>query len=1304
MTAPENRSIRLEISISAPEAVLLQGLEAWIALGLLSEAKVLQIARTSLSCPIPEPRPQPSVAPALADSAAESEGPEGGDRSFLPDAPRPRPPVRRSPVRPPARTEVPSVVTQVLQSFMAELSLRWLLFLGVFLVVVSSGVLAATQWTRFPAVGQYGVLAAYTVVFWAVGRWAARQANLRLTARTLHIAVLLLVPVNFWAMDSFDLWRQPWEWLVVLLAAAGLSGLVWSLRSPPTMLALGLGPVINLLGLAYLHWGWRVDGVPLMAVYGGTLGTTLFTVWQQTGRSREGRSPTGRAASAPPALPPLAGLLVIYALVLLLGRALVSTQVPLEQLGLALGICGTLLAWLAEQQFETEDASWHIWELVGGLLLLGGWLVSVLAQPPWQALLVSASALWLLQRRLARFWQVGDLLLLLLVRLQIVYLAWLLLPQPWRDAVTQQLLTVFQAQTTPWALIGPVMFPYTWAVLRLRAWLAKHQQRSLASLTDWIALGVSTLLFLIALASPSLRLFNLLQIGVTLLWELRRRGQTQPLVNLTHGVGLLIGAMTLSLLTNLSPTVWACLIIAVAVLELWASVGEGWTYWRDSAWRLGLGLAAVSYLLLLPAFQPWLGRSDLPSEWGLTWLLVPLGLTAVAARRPEAERWPALPLSVGAVGMAQLLLLGLPGTHGIGLLLSAVLLLWVTVYWRSLWLALAAVGSVVLGAALLIFAKAPMLSWEGWLLAGAIAVGVLSALMRGLIHRPQPLAQIYGRSAEVWADMVTFVVLLACATGLLVRFTVQQVGMTAEVPLSAITAIALVGPLVCSFWRRWGAPTDNGVYQGACALELLVIVLVQLQGGSVLAIAAANGALALALLGLTEVLQRRRPVLGSVRILPLLSALLALGFRAGLWTSWTGGLFLVAGVVGLSVTRQRDRSSLLTYASLAACTVGWYELVIYRLSQMPGGSPADGLVVLALVAGAIAALYQAAATWWVQRRDRLLGLTAAELRLAADLHWVLGSVFLMLATSFLFAQVFTPDQIAKLIGLGLAVGVGLSAYALLRARQIQDGTWVYLGVAQAIATLIYVRLGWPALRGLDPWWAAIAAGVAVLLIELPWERWGWPGRPWLRSAAALPAIALVLMPSLPSNLSLLVVAASYFWMAQRRREIRLTYGAIAVLDFWALRWLLGQNFTSLLFYVALVSLPLLYVAQLDPALRRRDAKGQRHALRTAALGLLAIVALATQQTGLVSGGIGLLAVLCGLALRVRAYLYIGTVTFVATVLYQLVVLIGQYPFSKWVIGLTLGIFLIWLAATFETRREQVLALVRNWLQELEAWD
>ncbi|MFO0172536.1 MAG: hypothetical protein ACK51W_08640, partial [Aphanizomenon sp.] len=98
----------------------------------------------------------------------------------------------------------PSFVNSMLQSWGEELSVRWLLFLGVFLVVLSSGVLAASQWERFPAVGQYGVLFAYTLSFCGFTLWAGKQSNLRLTAQTLLIVTLLLVPINFWAMDSFS--------------------------------------------------------------------------------------------------------------------------------------------------------------------------------------------------------------------------------------------------------------------------------------------------------------------------------------------------------------------------------------------------------------------------------------------------------------------------------------------------------------------------------------------------------------------------------------------------------------------------------------------------------------------------------------------------------------------------------------------------------------------------------------------------------------------------------------------------------------------------------------------------------------------------------------------------------------------------------------------------------------------------------------------------------------------------------------------------------------------------------------------
>ena len=52
----------------------------------------------------------------------------------------------------------------------------------------------------------------------------------------------------------------------------------------------------------------------------------------------------------------------------------------------------------------------------------------------------------------------------------------------------------------------------------------------------------------------------------------------------------------------------------------------------------------------------------------------------------------------------------------------------------------------------------------------------------------------------------------------------------------------------------------------------------------------------------------------------------------------------------------------------------------------------------------------------------------------------------------------------------------------------------------------------------------------------------------------------------------------------------------------------------------------------------------------------------------------------------------------------MVILIFTYPMLKWVIGLLIGIVFIWIAASFEIRRHQFVAMLRNWLIEFEEWE
>ncbi len=239
----------------------------------------------------------------------------------------------------------------MLQSLGAELSVRWLLFLGVFLVVVSSGVLAASQWERFPASGQYGVLFAYTLSFWGLSFWATRQNNLRLTAQTLLIVTLLLVPVNFWAMDSFQLWQNPLDLVAVAIAWPTLTAITVLLsknRAIFTNLRTGKLPLANILGLSYLHWGWQLPGFPLIAIYVAMIGTTIITIYHNYQQpnivSEEDRS-NRRSLSIS-----LTAAVIIYALIVLLVRAIFVAGVNVTQLGLAIGICGWLVTWLVQER------------------------------------------------------------------------------------------------------------------------------------------------------------------------------------------------------------------------------------------------------------------------------------------------------------------------------------------------------------------------------------------------------------------------------------------------------------------------------------------------------------------------------------------------------------------------------------------------------------------------------------------------------------------------------------------------------------------------------------------------------------------------------------------------------------------------------------------------------------------------------------------------------------------------------------------------------------------------------------------
>jgi len=682
MTEPLDRSIVIRLSAKqAEQTEFLEGLESWLQLGLLSDWQVKQLGQQHLSCPLPVPNDTTT----RNDTATRNQTPEllpepaisGTRAEFFADETD-----FASPAAPAAAS---TRWSRSLQTFMAEISVIWLLFLGVFLVVVSSGVLAASQWQNFPPVGQYAILLVYTLMFFAAGLWTEQRPNLRLTARMLQITTLLIIPVNFWMMDGLGLEQSGLGIFLGGLAALTLTAAtVFLLRPQSDLLRIDSSDssdsspvvrliVLNCIGLSWLHWGWSIAAIPILATYLGTIGTAILLVRQQIIWQQPTPTQDREAEASQPQLFPPVKFVVAFSTLLLIGRALLIAEVPSRQLGLALGVCGWVWCWLSRPStFATRRPS--VWAPVGVVLLLLGWGISAFADPPWQAIGVSGLGLWLLLDRLQLTGRSEVLLASFLVGLQSYGLLWRIFP-----AVLRQSLIDFAGQIVgntalPQVLIGLAGLPYLWITLGLANWLRQGGQipsirppvshfRSLVRQAETIAFVLGICLTLISLANPGVRSLNLMLSTGTLAWLLWNRSNEPPaspppvLIYLTHATALVAIISSIDWLRSTSNAgQWATVFLGMMAIEWGLSIKgshSDWqhSHWRRSAWYLGLALAGLSYVALL---------SIVPLQQSLAqaliWLIVPALLTGLSCLRQFPHRRLAAWLSTGAL-CAQLLLL-----------------------------------------------------------------------------------------------------------------------------------------------------------------------------------------------------------------------------------------------------------------------------------------------------------------------------------------------------------------------------------------------------------------------------------------------------------------------------------------------------------------------------------------------------------------------------------------------------------------------------------------------------------------------
>lgn len=1259
--------LNLEIYVKANQPELLLGLDRWLQLNLISQAQVKKLARHKLSCVLPT-----TVEPSsLPEPRLETE-PEVVETTVKPNA-----------------------FTQFWRSFRDELSIRWLLFLGIFLVVVSSGVLAASQWQNFPLFAQYLVLLVYTLGFRIASWWTSRQ-QLNLTTQTLRAIATLLVPVNFWAMShlGYGNWGQ---WLVIV-AAIVLTGSVW----------ISLGDrhhrrfKLLLLFLSYLHLGWHPVLIPWI-IYGG-IGIISGIYY---------RSAVVYSADL---------LFLLAAWASLLARRLAGAIALAPNYSLAIAIFAWLLATIyfriERQEIRESNPIVNIFfskiaQTATVILFCCTWITSILkgiTASSWffaQAVGISALAIHVFSQRLILYQRRRDLTAIFIIGVQALYIAKELIPVGIRERAISLAVAVSQTEYFPESIYGVTLFPYIMLWVAIASWLYRQRREPLAVFAEYLTLMLGLVLCCLSYPNPLWRSLNLLFSTLTLGYVTTIRQPIRiPAIYLTHLLGLItiINAIAVSL-PNLARPFWGIILLVLLAIE-WGVYQSPTKYrhrqaiydsLRQSCWYFGLLLAALSYTCFLSEIK----SPTIAFPWGIVWLVVPAMLTLIAYRiRSIRQRRLATALSCVGLVMAQVLW-GQFETRLVGLAVGVWLM-----YFNAFKLRYLVVTALHLGFCLGLVASllSTFVSDWNWLPVGAAAIFALYRLRQYLHHTANnpkfsyisqrrargilgvgieaqnfKLIEKYIIAADYWA--IALIILELTILSIIYLNSIDRVYFS-YLSTTALLAIAIL-------WRYGKHPHNLTLYTLAWLAELLIAGLLTPFNNSLL-LAIANIVLGVS----TSIYLARLSPESRLNLayIPPLYATLGILWRILYFNAYAGLLTLGAAFTLINI-RVNSNDRLVNYLGLAGISLGIYELVIYQLQSISGGSVADGMTILALVAAAIAFIYRWTA-WQYRDREQIFNLRLSGVVAIAHLHWAISSILKIIAAGMAI------EGSPRLTPISIATSLCLGAYALIQGRstsQANDG-WVYIGIVEIVATLVYSRLIISKLSLLDPARIVFTCAIALLIYHLPWRNLGWRATPWRHTALVIPALMALVTAEDISYFNLFVTALFYLRIAFVQ-QVRWSYLSLGAIN-WAIVRFSWQNNLGFVGLGATLGWSILYIAQVDAYYQSH--RSLRHLVRIIGSTIICLTAF-IYDGGIIPAAISLSLIFIGLGLRIRAFLFTGTITLIAVVVYQLVILVLTYSFLKWAIGLVTGIFAIAIAAGFENPRDRALNRLKNYNRELQDW-
>ncbi|MDE5089667.1 MAG: DUF2157 domain-containing protein, partial [Trichodesmium sp. St16_bin2-tuft] len=740
-----------------------------------------------------------------------------------------------------------------------------------------------------------------------------------------------------------------------------------------------------------------------------------------------------------------------------------------------------------------------------------------------------------------------------------------------------------------------------------------------------------------------------------------------------------------------------------------------------SAWHLGLVLAVISYILWLSNlenFSPNICTTincQLSAKWGIIWLITPLALTTISSKIISFRKIAAK-LSVAALIMLQSLTLWQPETRLIGLGLAIILMLINTKNILTQTAANITVGFVLTFITICLWSGAlglPPISGVEWLLILSLYLVSLWLLYSRIIQLSGKLFNIYAQALDGWS------IILCCLE--LIILTIHSLGIywkiinpsiiviiSATLTLFAIGYRGLIKQKAenssLTFSLNNFVQSNATIYSFSWALELLTVEILGSVNKSIISLAIANLALGLFVQILGDWLQRKVGINNlskSWQIIPLLYGILGALLRVGIFNNWTGLTSLALSFILIGVGKRQPQLKPILYLGILGISISAAELLSYQIFTLSLG---EKLVAYASLGTTITYSYRLLSPWLLD----YLKLTAIEIKNIANIHWAISSLLLLLLAGYNLKS--NPI-------LGLTTAILLTRYAIMQGKNNpnlqQAETWIHLGVIEGYAVTIYIINLLSITEILLSWLGAIAAIISYFIYLLPWENWGWTQKPWRRISLIIPIITIVITnlrldftPPWFWYLSILMTAGFYIVISKVNKQIGLTYISVGLINYGLVIWLnnLGASIQTLL-YITPIGLSLLYVAKVDPYLKLAKNKNIRHKLQILGSGIICFVALLENQwTGLLSGIISIVVIFAGLGLRTRAFLYVGTITLIINVFNQLIILNSLYSFFKWVISLIVGIAFIWIAASFETRREQINNLLQNWIEELEKWE